>query len=168
MKYTLEVIQINKLKNNTGQIPGVPKNPRFIKDDNYAKLKQSIVDDPEMIKLREIIAYKHDNQLVVIAGNMRLRACKDLGYTEVPVKIVEDLEPERIRAIIIKDNVDYGSNDYDLLANEWDMVELEEWGMELPSIDTIEPEINEDEAPEPDEGGGCIKCPRHCLPVGEA
>lgn len=135
MKYTLEVIQINKLKNNTGQIPGVPKNPRFIKDPNYAKLKQSIIDDPEMIKLREIIAYKHDNQLIVIAGNMRLRACKDLGYTEVPVKIVEDLEPERIRAIIIKDNVDYGANDYDLLANEWDVVELEEWGVALEPTD---------------------------------
>jgi len=154
MKYTREVTKISVLKNNTGQIPGVPKNPRFIKDDNFVKLKQSITDDPHFMELREIIAYKQEindkTELIVIAGNMRLRACKDLGWQEVPAKIVSDLTPEQIRAIVIKDNVGYGDNDYDALANEWDMVELEEWGLELPPGVGIDQEIEEDEVPELD------------------
>lgn len=145
-------IEISKLKNNTGQIEGVPKNPRFIKDEKYKQLVQSIKDDPEMLELREVIAYDNSGELVVIAGNMRLRACKELGKTEIPAKVLPSETPARkLRAFAIKDNVPFGENSWDDLANDWDMMELEEWGMELPDSFKPDKEIAEDEAPEVDD-----------------
>ena len=72
-------VKISSLKNNTGQIEGLPKNPRLIRDEKFAKLKKSLEDDPEMMQLREVIAYDNNGELVVICGNTRLRALKDLG-----------------------------------------------------------------------------------------
>ena len=83
-----KLIKISQLKNNTGQIDGVPKNPRILKDDKYKKLVKSIQEDPEMLELREVIAYDNDGELVIIAGNMRLKACKEAGLDEVPTKIL--------------------------------------------------------------------------------
>jgi hypothetical protein len=74
-----ELVHITKLVNNKGQIEGLPKNPRFIKDHKFVQLKQSIKDDPEMLELREVIAVDYNGELVVIAGNMRLNACLELG-----------------------------------------------------------------------------------------
>jgi len=129
-------IAISKLKNNTGQVPGLPANPRIIKDARYQKLKQSLVDDPEMLELRELIAYDTGTELVVIAGNMRLKAMKELGYKEAPVKVLPQATPaEKLRAYSIKDNVPFGENDWELLANQWDAVELEAWGLEVPGWD---------------------------------
>lgn len=136
MEYEKQTVKISKLKSNTGQIPEVPKNPRFIRDERYNKLVDSIKSDPEMLGLRELIAYRLKDDLIVIAGNMRLRACKELGIKEVPVKILPESTPaKKLRAIAIKDNVGFGENDNDLLANEWDIEELEEFGLVLPSMD---------------------------------
>ncbi len=74
---------------NSGQIEGLPKNPRFIRDERFNALKKSIGDAPEMLSLRELIVYPFNGKYVVIGGNMRLRACKDLGYKELPCKILD-------------------------------------------------------------------------------
>jgi hypothetical protein len=87
-----------------------------------------------MLSARELLVYQHENQNIVIGGNMRLRAAKELGYKELPCKVLTDLTSEQIRAIVIKDNVSFGSDDFESLSNEWDSLELEEWGMDIPNI----------------------------------
>lgn len=131
------LIQIHKLSLNTGQIPDVPKNPRFIRDERFKKLVKSLEDNPEMLPARELLVYNYDGELIVIGGNMRLRAAKELGLKEIPCKILEDLTPEQIRAIVIKDNVSFGSDDFEELANEWDSIELEEWGINIFKSENI-------------------------------
>jgi hypothetical protein len=86
-----------------------------------------------MLVMREVLVYPQGSKFVIIGGNMRFQACKDLGFTEVPCKVLDkDTTAEQLRAITIKDNVGFGEHDWELLANEWDSVELEEWGLELP------------------------------------
>lgn len=135
------LVKISDISFNTGQIPNVPKNPRFIKTERYEKLKKSLEDNPEMLPARELLVYNYDGELIVIGGNMRLRAAKELGYKEIPCKILEDLTPEQIRAIVIKDNVSFGSDDFEQLANEWNSIELEEWGLEVPNF--VQPELTD-------------------------
>jgi len=145
-------IALTKLEINKGQIEGLPKNPRLIKDAKFEKLKKSIEDNPEMLGMREVLVYPHGSKFVIIGGNMRFQACKDLGFTEVPCKVLDkETTAEQLRAITIKDNVGFGEHDWELLANEWDSVELEEWGLELPEIST-EIELVDDEANFDDEG----------------
>jgi len=140
----IELIKISKLVNNTGQIEGLPRNPRVLKDDKFLKLKKSLQDDPEMLGLREVIAYDNNGELVVICGNMRLKACKELGIKEVPTKILPiETSVEKLKAYTIKDNVSFGEHDWSELANEWNQEELEEWGLDLP-VD-FNPEVLEAE-----------------------
>ena len=115
----------------------MPKNPRQIKDKRFKALKKSIEDAPEMLNLRELIVYPHGGKFVAVCGNMRLRACRELGYKELPCKVLdEDTPPEKLREYAIKDNVPFGEDDMDAFANEWDMAELENWGMELNITET--------------------------------
>jgi len=107
-------------------------NPRFIKDERFAKLKQSIEQFPKMMALRPIVT---DTNGVVLGGNMRLRALLDLGFKSVPeswVKKADELTEEEKRRFIIADNTGFGQWDYEILSNEWEAVELEEWGFEAP------------------------------------
>lgn len=136
-----ELIPTSKLLLNSGQIEGVPKNPRFIKDERFTKLVKSIQDDPEMLGARELIVYPYESKFVVLGGNMRLRACKELGIKEVPCKVLpEHYAEDKLRAIVIKDNVAYGSDDFEMLANDWDLGELVGWGVEVPVFDEQEEE----------------------------
>lgn len=141
-----QLVKINKLKNNIGQVEGLPKNPRILKDEKFKKLVNSIQQDPEMLELREVIAYDYNKELVVIAGNMRLKACKELGIKEIPTKILnQSTSIEKLKAYIIKDNVSFGENDWDELANSWDAEKLNEWGLDIPHF--IDEEIeNENES----------------------
>ncbi len=131
-------MRINDIKLN-------PNNPRFIKDDRYQKLKNSIKDFPKMMKLRPIII---DDDGMILGGNMRYLAMKDLGFKEIPegwiVKASELTEEERKR-FIITDNIPYGDWDEDKLANEWDIGELQEWGVELEDIELADEEDIEEE-----------------------
>jgi hypothetical protein len=130
-----ELIAVSKLKRNKGQISGVPKNPRYIKDERFQKLKKSLQDNPEMLSARELLVYQYENQFIVIGGNMRLRAAKELGYKELPCKIIpSSFTIEQLKAIVIKDNVSYGSEDWDALANEWDYEQLQFWGLDVPNF----------------------------------
>ena len=143
-----ELIPITKLANNKGQIEGLPKNPRFCKDHKFVQLKQSIKDDPEMLELREVIAVDYNGELVVIAGNMRLNACLELGIKEVPCKILPQNTPvDKLKAITIKDNIGYGEHDWDALANEWDVEDLAHWGLDLPIEATNDEEEEFDNEP---------------------
>lgn len=143
------VISLSDIVPNKGQIPGVPKNPRQMKDDvKFRKLKASIQDDPEMLALREVLIYQYNGLNVIIGGNMRYRALKELGYTETIAKIIPpETSPEKLRAIVIKDNVAFGDWNMDDLANEWEIDELDHWGVDLPDIDTgkAENEAEEDD-----------------------
>lgn len=124
-------IQISALELNNGQIEGLPKNPRFIRDNQFEKLKKSIEDFPEMLQYRELIVYPLNGKFVVVAGNMRLRAGQELGFTEFPCKVLpEETTVERLKEITIKDNNSFGEWDMDDLANEWDKEQLSEWGVE--------------------------------------
>ncbi len=120
-----------------------PQNPRTIKDDNFKKLVQSIKDFPEMLDARPLVLNK-DN--VILGGNMRFKASKEAGLKEVPVKIV-DWSEEKQREFIIKDNISGGDWDWDQLANEWDVEQLDEWGLDVPDF-AGDVEVEEDEAPE--------------------
>lgn len=103
-------------------------NPRYIKDENYRKLVQSIKEFPEMLEAREIVLNKDH---VILGGNMRFKAAKEAGLREVPVKIV-DWPEDRQAEFIIKDNLAGGEWDWDKLANEWDVGKLDDWGLEIP------------------------------------
>lgn len=105
-------------------------NPRFIKDANYKKLIESIKEDPEFLEAREIVVNK---EYKILGGNQRYRAAKELGIKEIPVKIV-DWPEEKQRKFVIKDNTNAGDWDWDILANEWETNELEDWGVNLPSF----------------------------------
>lgn len=162
--FKTQLIDTVKIWPNTGQIPGLPQNPRFIKDERFEALVRSVIDDPEMLELRELLVVEYADQYVTIAGNMRQRACVYIqGFTEdefnkiveskkelpnfdqwlkaitavrnakkVPCKVLPAHTPvEKLKAYVIKDNVAFGNNDFDLLANEWDQAELMSWGMEL-------------------------------------
>ena len=132
----------NKVKLST--IKSNPNNPRLIKDAKFEKLKKSISEFPKMMELRPMVI-NADN--VILGGNMRFKALKDLGYKEVPeewVKRAEDLTDEEARRFIIADNVGFGEHDWEVLANEWDVQELEDWGLEGFPFE-IEEEVKERE-----------------------
>lgn len=130
----LTIVPVSVLQYNTGQIKDVPKNPRFFRDNRFKLLKKSIEESPEMLALRELIIYPLDEQnFVVICGNLRLRACKELGYKELPAKILPKETPsKKLREYASKDNVSFGDNDYEAMLNEWNPDELMGWGVELP------------------------------------
>jgi len=129
-----------------------PNNPRIIKDEKFEKLKKSITEFPKMMALRPMVI-NEDN--IVLGGNMRLKALKELGYTELPdewVKRAEDLTDEEARRFIIADNVGFGEHDWEILANEWDAEELADWGLEgFPFDDATELEAEEDDYEQPDD-----------------
>lgn len=109
-----------------------PNNPRVIKDEKFAKLVQSLKELPEMATVRPVVV---NSDMIVLGGNMRLKAMKEAGWKEVPVEIV-DWDEEKQRQFIIKDNVGFGEWDWEMLANEWDAEQLEEWGVNIPSFNT--------------------------------
>jgi len=108
-------------------------NPRFIRDERFAKLVKSIQEFPEMMALRPIVV---DADNMVLGGNMRLRALQEAGYKEVPtewIKQASELTEEQQRRFIIADNVGFGQWDWDLIGNEWDVEELADWGLDTPT-----------------------------------
>lgn len=120
----MQKVEIGQIKPNTD-------NPRFIKDHKFKKLVKSIKEFPEMLDLRPIVVNK---DMVVLGGNMRLKACIEAGIKEVPIHIAENLTEEQEREFIIKDNSSFGEWDWDLLANQWDEDLLQEWGIDLPVL----------------------------------
>jgi ParB-like chromosome segregation protein Spo0J len=111
-----------------------PNNPRVLRDDKFQKLKQSITEFPKMLSLRPMVI---DENNVVLGGNMRLRALQELGFNDIDeawVKRSSDLTEEEKKRFIIADNVSFGEWDWDTLANDWEVVDLEAWGLDIPQF----------------------------------
>jgi hypothetical protein len=125
-----------------------PNNPRVIKDDKFKKLVKSIQEFPQMLAIRPIVV---NDQMIVLGGNMRLKACIEAGLTEVPVIKASSLTPEQQKEFIIKDNVGFGEWEWDVLANEWDVDKLSEWGLDIPDFEPKVLEAEEDDFEIPDE-----------------
>jgi ParB-like chromosome segregation protein Spo0J len=113
----------------TSEVIPNPNNPRVIRDDKFKRLVESIKTFPKMLELRPIVV---NEQMIILGGNMRYRACIEAGMDKVPIIKAEDLTPEQQREFIIKDNVGFGEWDWDMLANEWDTEELSDWGLSFP------------------------------------
>ena len=130
----IQNVPINTVKAN-------PNNPRIIKDDKFAKLVKSINEFPQMLNLRPIVV---NDDMVVLGGNMRLKACKEAGLKEIPIIKASELTEQQQKEFIVKDNVGYGEWDWDDLANNWEIEELTEWGLDIPDFQKID-KMEEDE-----------------------
>ncbi len=117
-----EIVKITSIKSN-------PNNPRVIKDDKFNKLVKSIKEFPKMLEIRPIVV---NDDMIVLGGNMRLKACKEAGLKEVPIIKASDLTEDEQRQFIIKDNVSGGEWDWDVLSNEWQVEQLDDWGLDVP------------------------------------
>ena len=122
-------------------------NPRVIKDDKFKKLVKSIQEFPQMLEIRPIVV---NDEMVVLGGNMRLKACIEAGLIEVPIIKASSLTPEQQKEFIIKDNVGFGEWEWDVLANEWDVEKLTDWGLDIPDYKIKEYQASDDgfEVPE--------------------
>jgi ParB-like chromosome segregation protein Spo0J len=134
-------MKITKLKLND-------KNPRTIKDTKFTQLVRSIENFPKMMQLRPIVVDEH---YVILGGNMRYRACLELGMKEIPdewVKVAKGLTDEEKRRFTIEDNVQFGDWDWDALANEWDTAMLIDFGVDLPAFTVTDerPDFNDTNA----------------------
>lgn len=147
-------IDITKLEFNEGQIKGLSKNPRWLHDDEGKKLKKSLIDSPEFLEYKPLMVYAMNNsRYVTICGNMRLRIALQLrkeGYSEfdtIPCVILKaDTPIEKIKEYAIKDNVQAGNWDWDELGNgEWEVEDLNDWGVNTSFINTDENDTNIDE-----------------------
>lgn len=149
-KKTIKTLQakelsLQKVRTNTGQIEGLPANPRIIRDAKYKLLLQSIEDMPEMMSLRELLVYPLGDEYVIIGGNMRYKALLELGYTSAPCKILAPETPvEFMRAVLLRDNSNYGEWDFDALANDFSIEEISAADIDLPPIEE-QPEDQEAE-----------------------
>lgn len=135
-------IKISEIKLN-------PNNPRLIKDDKFAKLVKSVKEFPEMLDIRPIVV---NSDMIILGGNMRYKACKEAGLKEIPVIIAEGLTEQQQKEFLIKDNVAGGEWDWDMLANEWEVEQLDAWGLDIPNFDATNLEAVEDDFEVP-EGG---------------
>ena len=138
----IQNVPINTVKAN-------PNNPRIIKDDKFAKLVKSINEFPQMLNLRPIVV---NDDMVVLGGNMRLKACKEAGLKEIPIIKASELTEQQQKEFIVKDNVGYGEWDWNDLANNWDAEQLQDWGLDIPGFDAEVIEAEEDEFAVPDGG----------------
>mgnify|MGYP003145690476 FL=1 len=136
-------ISINKIKGNPG-------NPRIIKNDKFKKLVKSIEEFPEMLELRPIVV---DENMMILGGNMRWKASKELGLKEVWIDMATGLSEEQKKEFIVKDNVSFGEWEWDVLANQWDSVEITDWGLDVWQ--------NEDDVKEQEKYTGKIETPKY-------
>ena len=131
----IEKVKLSEIKPN-------PKNPRLIKDEKFKKLVKSIKEFPQMLELRPIVV---DENNIILGGNMRFKALKEAGHTEVSIVRANNLTSEQKDEFIVKDNVGFGEWDWDSLANEWEVDKLEEWGLDLPVDLSVQEELEAEE-----------------------
>ena len=141
----MKLVKITEVKTNA-------KNPRTIKDEKFRKLVKSIQEFPDMLNKRPLIVFTDvDGKYVVLGGNMRLKACKEIGLKEIPVILADEWTEEQKAEFLIKDNVGFGEWDWDILTDEWDTDNLEDWGLDLPvdlSVKELEAEEDNFDVPE--------------------
>lgn len=148
----MERCNFGNMNRNIAEIKPNPKNPRVIKDEKFAKLVQSLKDFPEMLEKRPLVCFTDtDGKLVVLGGNMRLKAAKEIGLKELPVIIADDWTEEQKAQFLIKDNVGFGEWNWDELQNDWDVQKLEDWGLDIPKEFKVEAEAEDDDYEIPDQ-----------------
>lgn len=133
LDYT-HVLPSEVIEMNDGQLEGLPKNPRYIKDERFAKLKLSLEQSPEFLEANPLKVYPLDNgHYIIVGGNMRFLAGREVGIREFPCYIFKKETPiEKLKEFLIKDNIAFGNTDWDALANDdWDVSDLEDWGMDV-------------------------------------
>jgi DNA modification methylase len=124
------------------------ENPRFITDQKFKKLVKSIKEFPQMLEVRPLVV---DENFMVLGGNMRLKALKSAGVFEIPIQQVKGWTDDQKKEFIIKDNIGYGEWDWDIVANDWDIQKLKDWGMDLPDFPDTELDAEEDDYEETDD-----------------
>lgn len=172
----ITMLPMSAIEINNGQLKGLPKNPRLVKNAKYNKLKESITNYPEMLAWRSLLVYPLDNgKYIIVGGNMRYRAMKELGHNEAPVFIIPKETPiEKIKAYTILDNNGFGEWDWDLLANEWDADMLDDWGLDIPTVEEKKKEAKDDGFSEDDgierlvQPGDVWQLGRHRLICGDS
>lgn len=126
----IQFLPLAALAQNTGQIDGLPSNPRQWTQTDIDRLAKSLEETPELFEARPLIVYPYKDKYVILGGNLRFSAAKKLKMQDVPVHILdEDLSREKLREIVIKDNGSFGEWDMDMLANEWDDIPFADWGL---------------------------------------
>jgi ParB-like chromosome segregation protein Spo0J len=124
------------------QLKPNPKNPRTIKDERFKKLVKSLQEFPEMMAKRPMVCVTDvDGKLFPLGGNMRLKALQEIGMKEIPdewVTLADDWTEEKRQEFVIKDNVGFGEWDWNELQSDWDLEQLEDWGLEVPSFEEAE------------------------------
>lgn len=162
------ILNKSVLELNDGQLEGLPKNPRYIKDEKFAKLKLSLQQSPEFLKARPLLVYPLDNgHFIIVGGNMRFLAGNEVGIEDYPCYIFpKETTTDKLKEYVIKDNVAYGSTDWDALANDdWNVDDLQDWGVDCNFLtdDVLEdplkdtPDLNEDTYKEPEKD--YLECP---------
>ena len=128
----MQLVKISEVKPN-------PKNPRIIKDGKFQKLVKSIQEFPDMLNKRPLVVFTDvDGKYIVLGGNMRLKACKEIGLKEIPIIVADEWTEEQKNEFLIKDNVGFGEWDWDQLANEWDVEKLDDWGLDIPNFNNVD------------------------------
>lgn len=134
----MQILPITQIKPN-------PKNPRVIRDEKFEKLKKSIQDFPDMLNKRPLVCFTDkDGKVVVLGGNMRLKAAKEIGLKELPIVLADEWTEEQKAEFLIKDNVGFGEWQWDELQADWDVEQLEAWGLDVPGFDLNADELGED------------------------
>ena len=129
------------MNRNIAEIKPNPNNPRVIKDEKFAKLVKSIKEFPQMLEKRPLVCFTDtDGKLVVLGGNMRLKAAKEVGLKELPVLLADDWTAEQRAEFLIKDNVGFGEWNWGELQSDWDVQQLEDWGLDIPQQFEVEME----------------------------
>jgi len=144
---TLDESVLKIFYRNIAEIKPNPKNPRVIRDEKFKKLVASLTEFPQMLEKRPLVCFTDnaDGKLVVLGGNMRLRAAQEIGIKELPVMLADDWTAEQHAEFLIKDNVGFGEWNWEELANEWDSDKLDAWGLNLPNYDTIDSYLDVDD-----------------------
>jgi hypothetical protein len=141
-RVNMKAMEIKKVK--ISQVKPNPDNPRLIKDDKFFKLVRSIQDFPQMLDIRPIVV---NDDMIVLGGNMRLKACKEAGLKEVSIVVASNLTDEQQREFIIKDNVGFGEWDWEDLANNWNVDQLSMWGLDVPVFLESDQDVTIDDQP---------------------
>lgn len=123
-----EIIKISKIKNNIGQIDGLPKNPRKVKTSALEDLRRSIIESPEILEFRSLVVFPFEDNYIAIMGNQRLTICRSLKYKELPCFVLSpDTSIEKLKEYIAKDNIHAGTFDMDYLLENWGLDLLVSW-----------------------------------------
>lgn len=168
MTSTKEQIKYRKLTD----LHKLEGNPRTITGSDFDRLCESLKDNPDYFEARPLILSDRTGELVILAGNQRYEAAKTIGLEEVPTFLIHGLTEEREKEIIIRDNVNNGQWDMDILANEWDQEQLADWGVTV-DWEVPEKEVVEVETPEPAEEsstkrGDLFICGNHRVLCGDS